>query len=271
MLKKILKILPRNKIQRLAEAATDQEALKVSAEKEHVVKNLMGLNQLMAHDIMVPRSDITWINAAMPVEKVIAHLKDFSHTRFPLCHQTLDNVLGMVHIKDIIMRGTANTNLKKYIEKPLFISPTMSCLDLLSQMRQDKKYIAIVLDEFGGVDGLVTADTLIEKLVEYLNPEGELKSALYTYDAPSRSLMVDGRLSVAEFEKNFGQLLTDKEKESDPETLAGLVLLLTGRIPNRGEVIRHPTGVTFEIKEVHSRGIRKMRIYNLGVLSKPKI
>ena len=270
MLKKVLKIFPKSKIQRLAEAAADQEVLKISIEKEQIVKNLMSLNHLVVQDVMVPRSDITWINASMPIEKVMSHLKDFSHTRYPLCHQTLDNVLGIVHIKDIIMRGTTNGTLKKYIEKPLFVSPTMSCLDLLSEMRLDKKYIAIVLDEFGGVDGLVTADTLIEKLVQYVDSGGEPESALYAYDAPSRSLMVDGRLSVAEFEKNFGQLLTDKEKESDPETLAGLVLLLVGRIPNRGEVIRHSTGVTFEVKEVHSRGIRKMRIYNLGVLSKPR-
>lgn len=267
MLKKVLNLLPKRKIERLAEAATDQEALKISIEKEMVVKNLMMLNPLMAQDVMVPRSDVTWINASMPVAKVLEHLKDFSHTRYPLCHQTLDNVLGIVHIKNIIMHGTSSS-LKKYIEKPLFVSPTMSCLDLLVQMRQDKKYIAIVVDEFGGVDGLVTADTLIEKLVDYLGPDGETDGALYTYDAASRSLEVDGRLSIMEFEKNFGSILTDKERDSDPETLAGLVLLLVGRIPNRGEIIRHSTGVTFEIKDVHTRGIRKMRIYNLGVLNK---
>jgi magnesium and cobalt transporter len=269
MLRKLLNLLPKGRIKQLRDAAADQESLKASREKELIIKNLMQLNSLTAQDVMVPRSDVTWINASMPVEKVLTYLKDFSHTRYPLCHQTLDNVLGIIHIKDVIMAEPTG-NLKKHIEKALFVSPTMSCVDLLIKMRQDKKYIAIVVDEFGGVDGLVTGDALIEKLVDHLGPDSATDKALYMYDPKSRSLGVDGRLSITEFEKNFGTILTDKERESDPETLAGLVLLLIGRIPNRGEIIRHSTGVTFEIKDVHARGIRKMRIYNLGVLNKPK-
>ena len=192
---------------------------------------------------------------SLPLEKNLAKIKDFSHTRYPICHKTLDNILGKIHIKEIILKVGKKVNLKKYVEKILFASPSMLCLDLLLQMKDQKNYMAIVVDEFGGVDGLVTADRLVEEVVGKLEFSATESEPFYEYEASSRSVLADGRCPVDEFEKAFGALLTDQEKESDPETLAGLVLLLAGRIPNRGEVIRHSSGLAFEITEVKNRGI----------------
>jgi len=247
-----------------------KEILKVSSEKQFILNNIVRLNQLTVEDVMVPRSDIVWIDLALPLEVNLNKIKDFSRTRYPVCHGTLDNILGKIHIKEIILHTGTNVSLKKYIEKILFVSPTMLCLDLLVKMKEEKNYMAVVVDEFGGVDGLITGDTLVEKVVGQLEFSLAKHSLLYEYDAASRSVLADGKCPVEMFEENFGTLLTEKERQSDPETLAGLVLLLAGRIPNRGEIIKHATGLTFEILEVHNRGIRQMRIYNLGALSLKK-
>jgi len=247
-----------------------KEILKVSSEKQFILNNIVRLNQLTVEDVMVPRSDIVWVDLALPLEANLNKIKDFSHTRYPICHGTLDNILGKIHIKEIILNTGTNANLKKYIEKILFVSPTMLCLDLLVKMKEEKNYMAVVVDEFGGVDGLITGDSLVAKVVGQLEFSVANHSLLYEYDAASRSVLVDGKCPVETFEENFGTLLTEKERHSDPETLAGLALLLAGRIPNRGEIIKHSTGLTFEILEVHNRGIRQMRLYNLGALSLKK-
>lgn len=242
-----------------------------SSEKEQLIKNLMRLHHLTVQDAMVPRSDITWIDATLPLEKILSKIKDFSHTRYPICQQELDSILGVIHIKNILlMKAVTPSSLKKHIEKILFVSPTMICLDLLIRMRREKKYMAVVVDEFGSVDGLITQERLIEKLGNQLDLSLETVAPLHYYDAASRSVIADGRWPIEECEKNFGVLLTEKERESDPETLAGLVLLLAGRIPNRGEVFKHSTGVIFEVQEVRSRGIKKIRLYNLGSLKRSK-
>ena len=254
----------------LSKEFAGKEALKLSSEKQFILKNIIRLNHLTVSDVMVPRTDIVWLDLALPLEENLNKIKDFSHTRYPICHHTLDNILGKIHIKEIILQKGSNVDLNQYIEKILFVSPTMLCLDLLVQMKEEKNYMAVVVDEFGGVDGLVTGDTLVEKIVGQLEFSLTKPSALYEYDPASRSVVADGRCSIEVFENSFGMVLTKTERESNPETLAGLVLLLAGRIPNRGEIIKHSTGLTFEAIDVHNRGIKRMRIYNLGVLSKDK-
>ena len=269
VLKSLLKFMPGSKA-RLEEQAVAKADAKVSSEKKFILQNIIRLNQLTVKDVMVPRSDVVWLDVDLPLEKNLSKIKDFSHTRYPICHKTLDNILGLIHIKEIILKVGKKVNLKKYVEKIIFASPSMLCLDLLVQMKEQKNYMAIVVDEFGGVDGLVTADRLVEEVVGQLEFSASQSDAFYEYDSASRSLLAEGRCPIEDFEKAFGKLLTDKERESDPETLAGLVLLLAGRIPNRGEVIQHATGVAFEMMEVQNRGIKRLRVYNVSALSKAK-
>lgn len=274
MVKKIahsfMKLFPAARAKLVSRKLKKAEVSTITSEKQFILKNIILLNKLTVKDIMVPRSDIVWLDQAIPLEQNLNKIKDFSHTRYPICHKSLDNILGKIHIKEIILNVGKKVNLKKHIEKILMVSPTMLCLDLLVQMKEEKNYMAIVVDEFGGVDGLVTADNLVEKVVGQLEFSVEKTNPYYEYDSSSRSLVVEGRCPLEEFEKNFGAVLTVEERESDPETLAGLVLLLAGRIPNRGEIIKHTSGLIFEIISVHSRGIQGMRVYNMSALSKNK-
>ena len=276
MLKKIFKAISRKKDtleEGVCGEALPQEAVKQRSEQQLILKNIVQLDTLTVKDAMVPRSDIVWVDLSLGIDQILHQVKNSSHTRYPVCHKSLDNILGKIHIKEILLGAheKKEVNLKQHLEKLLFASPAMPCLDLLVKMKEEKTYMAIIVDEFGGVDGLVTADNLIEKVVGQFEFSQGPALPFYEYDAGSRSVVAEGRCPIDEFERNFGTVLTSQEREADPETLAGLVLLMIGRMPNRGEVIKHSSGLVLEVVEIHNRRIKTLRIYNVGRLSQGEV
>jgi CBS domain containing-hemolysin-like protein len=139
----------------------------------------------------------------------------------------------------------------------------MRALDLLRQMRLSRIHMALVIDEFGGIDGLTTIEDVVEEIVGEIEDEHDVEQGPKMLARPDGSLIADARTTIEEFENRVGQVLTEEEREQDIDTLGGLVSALTGHVPTRGETISHPSGIVFEVVEADPRRVRRLRIRNL--------
>jgi CBS domain containing-hemolysin-like protein len=230
-----------------------------------LLRNILKLRDLTAYDVMVPRADI----AAVPVDVELADLVQVmstkGHSRLPVYRETLDDVVGMVHIKDVLtcMVGERPFDLQSIVREVLFVAPSMRALDLLRQMRLSRIHMALVIDEFGGIDGLTTIEDVVEEIVGEIEDEHDVEQGPKMLARPDGSLIADARTTIEEFENRVGQVLTEEEREQDIDTLGGLVSALTGHVPTRGETISHPSGIVFEVVEADPRRVRRLRIRNL--------
>jgi CBS domain containing-hemolysin-like protein len=170
----------------------------------------------------------------------------------------------MVHIKDVLARvGTAETlALSDIAHKVLFISPTIRVLDLLLQMRLARVHMALVVDEYGGVDGLVTIEDLVEEIVGDIHDEHDADEVVMIA-RPDGTIIADARTELEEFESRVGPVLTDDERADDIETLGGLIFTMLDRVPGRGEIVTHGSGIEFEIIDADPRRIKRVRLRNL--------
>jgi magnesium and cobalt transporter len=180
----------------------------------------------------------------------------------PVFRDTLDDVIGMVHIKDVMAYrdDSAQFKLSEIVRRLLFVAPTMPILELLLQMRASRTHMALVVDEFGGIDGLITIEDLVEEIVGEIEDEHDADDAPTLVERSDGSFDIDARLPIPEFEQRMGAVLTDEERDDDIDTLGGLVFAIAGRVPGRGEVIRHESGIEFEILEADPRRIKRLRI-----------
>jgi magnesium and cobalt transporter len=215
---------------------------------------------------MVPRADIVAVDVRTELDELVRTLSEAGHSRVPVYRDTLDDVLGLVHIKDLVpyVGGKGDFDLGSTLRKALFVAPSMPVLDLLLEMRQSRVHMALVVDEFGGIDGLITIEDLVEEIV------GEIEDEYDVHEGPKLvlnrdgSLIADSRATVEEFEELVGPVLSEEERENDIDTLGGLVFSLAGRVPTRGELVLHPpSGISFEVMEADPRRIRRLRIRNL--------
>ena len=227
-----------------------------------LIANVLRLRGRTAGDVMVPRADIVSMPVDLTLDQAIAVLRREGHSRLPVFHEQLDNVVGMVHVKDVfayVGRPEA-FRLEAILRRPLMVAPQIPVLDLLLQMRQAHVHLALVVDEYGGVDGLVTIEDLVEEIVGDISDEhDEIVGPLVTERADG-SLDIDARLPVEEFESRFGPVLTEDERAADIETVGGLVLTLAGRVPAKGEVLSYPSGCEFRVLEADARRVRRVRV-----------
>ena len=168
----------------------------------------------------------------------------------------------MVHIKDVfayVGRPEAFT-LEPILRKPLMVAPQIPVLDLLLQMRQARMHLALVVDEYGGIDGLVTIEDLVETIIGDIADEHDESPAPMITERADGALDLDARLPIEEFESRLGPVLTEDEREADIDTVGGLVFTLAGRVPARGEVISHPSGLEFRVLDADARRIRRLRV-----------
>ena len=231
-----------------------------------MLDKVLTVGALTVSDVMVPRADIVAVDVSISRDDLLNLIAEEAHSRMPVYRANLDDVLGMIHIKDM-MASMASGDIydtRKLLRKILFVAPSMRVLDLLLQMRMERIHMALVVDEYGGIDGLTTIEDLVEQIVgeiedEHDVDEGPLLTARLdgTYD-------VDARLGLGEFEETIGQILTEEEREDGSETVGGLIFNLAGRVPTRGEVIWHEaSGIEFEIIDADARRIRRVRICNI--------
>ena len=231
-----------------------------------LIANILLLGGLSAHDVMVPRADIGAVGVNISLEDLVSQINADAHSRLPVYRESLDDVIGMVHIKDVLteMGKGAVFSLRRILRKILFVSPTMPVLDLLLQMQMTHLHMALVVDEYGGIDGLITIEDLVEQIVGEIEDEHDVDTGPQLAPGPQGSLIADARLPVEQFEEAVGPVLTDEERAEDTETLGGLLFALAGRVPTRGELIVHPSsGIEFEILEADPRRIKRLRMRNL--------
>jgi magnesium and cobalt transporter len=227
-----------------------------------LLANVLRLRGLTADDVMVPRADIVAIPVDLTLEQVLAQIRLEGHSRLPVFREQLDDIVGMVHIKDVFgyVGRPEQFQLESILRRPLMVAPQIPVLDLLLQMRQARMHLALVVDEYGGIDGLLTIEDLVEEIVGDIADEHDEVAGPMITERPDGALDLDGRLSIEAFEKRMGPVLTDDERAADIDTVGGLVFTMAGRVPSRGEVISHPSGLEFRILEADARRIRRIRV-----------
>jgi len=249
----------------LGELIEDTEAAsaEIDPQERTLIANILKLHGLTAEDVMVPRADISAVEHTLNLDELFQAMSKHAHSRIPVYRDSLDDVIGMVHIKDVLAwwGRQAEFQIAKILRPVLFVAPSMHVLDLLLEMRRTRHHLALVVDEFGGIDGLVTIENVVEEIVGEIEDEHDLDERP-SLETAGDALVADARLPVEEFEARVGPVLLDEERD-DIDTLGGLVFALAGRIPARGEVIRHPSGVEFEVMDADPRRIKRLRIRNL--------
>jgi magnesium and cobalt transporter len=227
-----------------------------------LIANVLRLRETTADDVMVPRADIVAMRADVTLAQAIELIRNDGHSRLPVYKEQLDDVIGMVHIKDVfayVGRPEA-FSLEAILRKPLLVAPQIPVLDLLLQMRLQRMHLALVVDEYGGIDGLVTIEDLVETITGDIADEHDDEEAPMITERQDGALDLNARLPIEDFETKVGPILTDDERDADIETVGGLVFTLAGRVPTRGEVISHPSGMEFRILDSDPRRIRRLRV-----------
>ena len=245
--------------------------LPLKIDEEKIIFNVFELPQKLVSDIMIPRSDIISIDADLTIRELIKLIGRTNHSRYPVHQKNRDNIIGMVHIKDAVStwESTKKIKIKKMIREILFVPPSMNVLDLILKMRMSHTHMAIVIDEHGGLDGLVTIEDLVEEIVGEIKDEHdaqkEKKEKIYS-EIKNGKIVINAKMQIKQFEKKYGKILTNNKDFKNVDTMGGLVFTLFGRIPLKGEVIKHYTGCEFEILETDTRKIRKILIRNHRLL-----
>ena len=249
----------------LEELIEEHEEQPVDAQERAILENILKLHELTAADVMVPRVDIIALEAETPIDAVAKSFVEQGHSRMPVYRETLDDVIGMVHIKDVLPYAVDGkpVTLARIVRKVLFVAPSMPILDLLLQMRLTRIHLALVVDEFGGVDGLVTIEDAIEEIVGEIEDEHDPADLPQWIERPDGSVIVEARMPMAALEERTGLRLLPPGMEEGVNTLGGLVTALAGRVPARGEVIKHPLGFEIEVLEADPRRIKRLRLRGL--------
>jgi CBS domain containing-hemolysin-like protein len=254
----------REAIEELIEDSPDAGSA-METEERTLLANILRLRERTVEDVMVPRADIVAIDEKAALADLINLINRESHSRVPIYRETLDDAIGMVHIKDVLaaqnaaVSSPASLDLSNILRDVLFVAPSMQVLELLLEMRVKRIHMALVVDEFGGVDGLATIEDLVEEIVGEIEDEHDRDVEPAMVPRADGSFDADARVELALFEAMIGPVLTDEERE-EIDTLGGLVFTLTGRVPTRGEVVSHPSGVEFEILDADPRRVKRLRI-----------
>lgn len=242
-----------------------EETPSVSAHEKSLIANVLDLRDMCASDIMVPRADIVAITDDTTKEELLTLLSEKQYSRIPVYKETLDNVIGAIHAKDILatLAKSEQLEINDLVRTLPIVSPSMQLLDLLLQMRLTRKHMVMVIDEYGGIDGLVTIGDVIEAIVGEIDDEHDPEDHPQITVTSDGKVLADARYSLEEFEERFGQILSEEERENN-DTLGGLVFYIAGRVPARGEVLTHKeSGMIFEILDAGPRRINRLRIRDI--------
>ena len=234
------------------------------ADDNNEVGNLL---RLRVEDVSIPKADIVAVYDKITKDELFDTFKKTALTRLPVYENTLDNPLGFVHFKDFILKSNSDDNVAPFLVKNilrtlLFVPPSMSLGVLLAKMQAERTHMALVIDEYGGVDGLVTIEDLIEQVVGDIEDEhDEANQNEWILEKPGQYLAT-AKTSLQDFKEDTGLDLTNEESIDTEEidTFGGLVFILAGRVPVRGEIVPHPHGMEFEIVEADARRVKKLRL-----------
>jgi CBS domain containing-hemolysin-like protein len=255
----------RDAIEELMDEEDSGPQSSVAAHERALISNILQLRDLPVVDVMVPRADIAAINVSAAKEELYALLAQKPHSRVPVYKDDLDNIVGVINMKDLVTHLAQSTDfeIRDIMRDVLVVSPAMRVMDLMLQMRQSKVHIAFVVDEFGGIDGLITINDLISAIVGEIDDEFDFDVSPQIIERPDGSAIVDARLPLTDFEARYGTLFTEDEDHEEADTLGGLVSYIAGRVPARGELIKHDSGLEFEVIDADPRRIMRLRVRNL--------
>ena len=250
----------REAIEELIEETPESDT-PISEDQRVLLANILKLRDKTVADVMVPRVDIVGIAADTPLDDVVRLIQAEAHSRYPIYRESLDDVIGMIHIKDVLAYwGTSKKfNLRDILRRVVFVAPTLPVLDMLLDMRRSRTHMALVVDEFGGTDGLLTIEDLVEEIVGEIEDEHDVAQTPTVARRVDGTIDVNGRTPIELLEEEIGKVLSEDERR-EIDTVGGLIFSLLGRIPERGEVVRHPSGIEFEILDVDPRRIRRLRV-----------
>jgi CBS domain containing-hemolysin-like protein len=252
----------------------------LSVQERNMMRRILHFGKLTVEDVMVPRADIVAVDESITVDELMRVFREAEHSRLPVYHETLDEPRGMIHIRDLMSWITeeAETDAKVPLDlgrvdlkrtvgaiditrELLYVPASMAALHLLLKMQNTRIHLALVVDEYGGTDGLVSIEDLVEEVVGEIADEHDVEEAPLIRTDQRLGLVADARLPIEDLEKHLGIELVSGDQEEDIDTLGGLVFALAGRIPKLGERVLHPSGVKFEVLEADPRRIKKLRIH----------
>jgi CBS domain containing-hemolysin-like protein len=260
----------RETIEELIEEAQAVPA-EFDARERELLRNIFKLREITAYDVMVPRADIVAVPHDVSLAGLVQKFAREGHSRLPVYRETLDEVAGFVHIKDVLpfWGDGKEFKLEDILRRVLFVAPSMRVLDLLLEMRKTRVHMALVVDEYGGIDGVVTIEDLVEEIVGEIEDEHDIDEGPRLLKETGGTFVADARLPLGEFEDAVGPVLTPEDREADLDTLGGLVVSLAGRVPGRGEVIAHPAGLEFEVLDADPRRLKRLRIRRIAPPAAP--
>ncbi|MGH6735639.1 MAG: hemolysin family protein [Methyloceanibacter sp.] len=251
----------------------------LSAQERSMLLRILRFGKLTVEDVMVPRADIIAVEEGVSLEELTRVFRKAEHSRLPVYRETLDDPRGMIHIRDLMSWITEEANgedgsldlakvdLKRSVgsiniaRELIYVPGSMSVLDLLLKMQTSQLHLALVVDEYGGTDGLVSIEDLVEEVVGEIADEHDVEEEPLIRVDQRLGLIADARTPVEEVEQHLGIELVPEEHEEDIDTLGGVVFSIAGRVPARGELVHHPTGIEFEVLEADPRRIKKLRIH----------
>jgi hemolysin (HlyC) family protein len=252
----------------------------LSAQERGMLRRILRFGKLTVKDVMVPRADIIAVDDTVTIDALMRVFRQAEHSRLPVYHETLDDPRGMIHIRDLMSWITeqaesgettgldlGKVDLERTVasmtitRELLYVPGSMSVLDLLLKMQTTRLHLALVVDEYGGTDGLVSIEDLVEEVVGEIADEHDVEDEPLIRTDPRLGLIADARMPIEDLAKQLGLELVSEELEEEIDTLGGLVFSIAGRIPARGELVRHPSGVEFEVLEADPRRIKKLRIH----------
>lgn len=258
----------------------------MAADARSMLGNLINFQDLRVDDLMVPRADIVGIEESDTLRALLDRFTEANHSRLPVYRETLDDVIGMVHVKDFLTwmnsrggkgkKGKGNTGLSlpaselsstlkqhhAFVRDVLYVPLSMPASDLLFKMKSTHVHLAVVVDEYGGTDGLVSFEDIVEAIVGEISDEHDIDEETDLIKKQNdTTYMADARLAIATLEEMLSVDLLPDDQEDEADTLGGLIFEMCGRVPVRGEIIKHDVGLEFEIAESDLRRVKRVRIH----------
>ena len=275
----------------------DENEGNFTQQERAMLRNILRFGGLRVEDVMVPRADIRAIEDNATLSDLVEVFDNAGHSRIPVYHDTLDDPRGMVHVKDFMhwitttaQRGSPDQMQKgqstlrlvssedlslqlgavtldltvgeaEILREVLYVPPSMSVVDLLLRMQSTRIHMALVVDEYGGTDGLVSIEDLVEEIVGEIEDEHDIANGPLISVHSQLGLIAAARTPIEDLENYLGVSLITETQDGDVDTLGGLVFSLAGRVPVKGELVRHPAGLEFEVLEADPRRIKRLRIH----------
>jgi len=234
----------------------------LSPAERQMLRNLLHFGESTAGDICVTRGDIMSVPSSISFDDLVRAFADAGHSRLPVYGESLDTIVGMIHIKDVFNANvdeSRDRSIATLMREPLFVPESMGVIELLARMRAERTHLAIVIDEFGGTEGLVTIEDVVEEIVGDIEDEHDEEAGGMLTLLEDGVWEADARIELEELQKAVDARLTSDDDDID--TLGGLVFLMAGHIPAKGECIRHPSGWTLEAVDSDPRRIIRVRLH----------